>query len=166
MFLQFLRAYLNNEFLNMFQIMEEIDLMYKRYADENNLITDVNELQLSDQSEVLIYREDEWYDEIVVILSGQEDRFEELKPLISLAAKNLCEMDYMAQRYSALHGDNEFADGYVVSYICFPDSDLISLTYYGTNENTEFDVVFQYRNDRFLLKSFGMNKDVKEDWDQ
>ena len=142
-------------------------MIVKRYNDKNNLVTDVNELQLSATAEVVIYREDEWYGDVLFDLEGKKERFKELKPLIVFIAENLCEMDSIVQKYSALHdGDDRFADGYVVAYICFHEPDLIYLTYYGTYENTEFDVVFQYRDNRFILKSFGMIKDIRADWDQ
>jgi hypothetical protein len=34
------------------------------------------------------------------------------------------------------------------------------------NENTEFDVVFQYVNGDFILKSFGMVKNIPLNWDK
>ena len=140
-------------------------MIFKRYNDKNSLITDANELQLSATSEVVIYREDEWYGDVLFDLEGKKERFKELKPLILFIAENLCELDCIAQKYSALHEDDNFADGYVVAYVCFREPDLISLTYYGTYENTEFDVVFQYRNNKFILKSFGMVKDIEPGWD-
>ena len=141
-------------------------MLQRRYNDKKNLITDRSELQLSSTEEVLIYREDEWHDEIVVDLEGRKEKFEELKPLIVFVAENLCEMDYIAQKYSALCGDHEFVDGYVVAYVCLRDPDLISLTYYGTCENTQFDVVFQHSQDGLVLKSFGMVKEIDPDWDK
>ncbi|MDE6053507.1 MAG: hypothetical protein K2G55_07065 [Lachnospiraceae bacterium] len=141
-------------------------MIFKRYNDKNNLVTDVNELQLSATAEVVIYREDEWYGDVLFDLEGKKERFKELKSFIVFVAENLCELDCMAQKYSALHGDDRFADGYAVAYICFHEPDRISLTYYGTYENTEFDVVFQYNNDGFILKSFGMIKDIGADWNQ
>lgn len=141
-------------------------MLLKRYYDKKNLIMDENALQLSNNAEVLIYREDAWYPEVTVDLKGREETFEELKPRIVFVANHLCEMDYIAQKYSALRDNNcGFADGYVVAYVCLRKPDLISLTYYGTVENTEFDVVFQYMNDKFVLKSFGMVKDIGTGWD-
>lgn len=141
-------------------------MLLKRYHDKKNLITDVNALQLSNTAEVLIYHEDAWYPEVTVDLGGSKEKFQELKSWIVFVANHLCEMDYTAQKYSALRDNNcGFADGYVVAYISLREPDLISLTYYGTCENTEFDVIFQYTDDKFVLKSFGMVKDIDPNWD-
>ena len=138
-------------------------MLRERYNDSNRLITDENELQLSDEAEVMVYREGKWDDEIVVYLDGQTDKFEELKPFIVFVAENLCKMDYIAQKYDR---DSKFVDHYTVAYIRLDMPDKIKLTYYGMVENTEFDVVFQYMDGEFILKSFGMIKDIPYDWDK
>lgn len=140
-------------------------MIRERYNDKNRLIADADELQLTNEAEVMIYREDKWQDEIVVDLEGQPDKFEELKPFIVFAAENLCKMDYIAQKYE-YNRDTGFADHFVVAYICLDTPDRIKLTYYGTVENTEFDVVFQYINGGFILRSFGMIKNIPPDWDK
>lgn len=127
-------------------------LVHERYNDKSYLIADANELRLSNESEVVIYRETECHDEIVVDLEGQEERFEELKTRIAFAAGNLCKMDSIAQEYD---GTGRFADDFAAAYIRLDGEDVIIITYFGTYENTEFDVVFQYNGDRFVLKSFG-----------
>ena len=141
-------------------------MIQKRYEDSTKLIVDANELELTGTAQVLVYREDKWYDEITVDLQGQEEKFEELKPLIVYAAQNLCKMDVIAQRYSALHGDSKFVEGYKVAYICLGALEEISVYYYGMRENTEFEVIFQRVGDELLLKSFGMTKNIPPDWDK
>lgn len=142
-------------------------MICKRYADSLNLIDDVNELELINETQVLIYREDKWHDEIVIDLEEQATKFEELKFYIVFIAQNLWKMDSIAQKYSALHdGDSRFADGYEVAYILLDTSDRIKLRYYGTNENTEFDVVFQHINGELILKSFGMIENIPLDWNR
>lgn len=138
-------------------------MIHERYNDKSKLIINANELQLTNGTEVMIYREDQWHDEIVVDLEGQEEKFEELKQLIIFVAENLCKMDCIAQKYD---GDNQFADSYEIAYICLDAPDKIKLTYYGTIENTEFDVVFQHINGTLMLKSFGTVKDIQPDWDE
>lgn len=140
-------------------------MLQERYNDKSKLIADANELVLANDAEVMIYREDKWQDEIVVYLKGQADRFEELRPFIVFVAENLCKMDYIAQKYE-YDRDSRFADHFVVAYICVDPPDRIKLTYYGVIENTEFDVGFQYLNGVFILKSFGMVKDIPPDWDK
>lgn len=141
--------------------LEEKDMAYRRYNDENRLITDRDQLQLTNGTEVVIYSEDAFHEDIVVDLEGQADRFEELKPLIVFAAANLCEMDCVAQEYD---GDEQFADHYEAAYVSLDAPDRIRITYFGACENTEFDVVFQRVNNDLVLKSFGMAKDIAPDW--
>lgn len=139
-------------------------MIQERYNDKSKLITDVNKFQLTNETEVVIYQEDERHNDVAVDLEGQAERFEELKPLIKLVAENLCKMDCIAQKYDK---SDDFTDNFEAAYIYF-DSDMpdkIILTYDGTTVNTEFDVVFQYTEGAFLLKSFGMVKDIPADWD-
>lgn len=136
-------------------------MIHERYNEKAYLIADADELKLSNETEVVIYRETRWCDEIAVNLEGQEDRFEELKPLIVFAAENLCKMDCIAQKYDK---DDKFYENYAVAYICLDIPDRIILTYYGTDVNTEFDVVFEHKGDELILKSFGTTKDISPDW--
>ena len=77
-------------------------MIYKRYKDADKLIVDADGLKLSDDALVLIYHEDKWYDDVLIDLEGQAVSFEKLKPYIIFAAKNLAEMDVIAQKYSCL----------------------------------------------------------------
>ncbi len=47
------------------------------------MISDIDQLQLTNETEVMIYREDRHHEEIVVDLGGQKEQFEELKTLIA-----------------------------------------------------------------------------------
>jgi hypothetical protein len=58
-------------------------LTQQRYNDTERLISDIDQLQLTNETEVMIYREDRQHEEIVVDLGGQEEQFEELKTLIA-----------------------------------------------------------------------------------
>lgn len=131
---------------------EENDVVYKRYNDDKRLITDKDKLQLTNETEVIIYREDAFHEDVVVDLQGQEGRFEELKAQILYAAANLCQMDCIAQEYDT---DAQFADHYEVAYIRLDAPDTIRMTYFGVCENTEFDVVFLRTDKGLVLKSFG-----------
>lgn len=128
-------------------------MIRERYNDKRHLIADAEGLRLANATEVIIYREDQWYSEVVVDLEGQADKFDELKSFIALVAGNLCKMDCIAQKYD---GNYKFTDCYEVAYIRLGAPDRIILTYYGIMENTEFDVVFQHINGEFILRSFGL----------
>lgn len=138
-------------------------MIQERYNDKSRLITNVGELQLTNGTEVMIYQEDQWHDDVVVDLGGQAETFEELKPLIIFAAKNLCKMDCIAQKYD---GSDDFTEAFAAAYICLDMPDKIRLTYYGTTVNTAFDVVFQRADDELVLKSFGIVKDIPPDWEK
>lgn len=133
----------------------------QRYNDTERLISDMDQLQLTNETEVMIYREDRHHEEIVVDLGGQEEQFEELKTLIAFAAGNLCKMDRIAQEYNK---DKQFADHYEVAYLRLDAPDTIRITYFGVCENTEFDVVFQVADGDLILRSFGTIKDIASDW--
>ena len=69
-------------------------MIHKRYNNKSKLIADANNLQLTNGTEVMIYREDQWHDDVVVDLEEQAEKFEELKPLIVFVAENLCKMGW------------------------------------------------------------------------
>ncbi len=45
----------------------------QRYNDTERLISDIDQLQLTNETEVMIYREDRHHEEIVVDLGGQKE---------------------------------------------------------------------------------------------
>lgn len=142
------------------------NMIRERYNNDLQLIVDANSLKLTDKTQVVIYREGKWDDEIAIDLEDQAEKFEELKPYLLFISQNLCKMDIIVQKYSALHDSNKFADGYVVAYILLDMPDGIIVGYYGTKENTEFDVVFEHVNNELILKSFGMQKNIPANWDK
>lgn len=146
--------------------MRSENLIRKRYTDKTRLIADANELKLTDRTLIQIYQEDKWYDEVYIDLEKQAVNFEELKSYIIFIARNLCEIDAIVQKYLLLHGNAAFADDCQIAYLYFDEPDKIRITYYGTHINTEFDVLFQHINDKFILKSCGMVKNIPSDWDK
>ena len=87
-----------------------------------------------------------------------------MKPFISFVAKNICELDNIAQKFDNLHSkSSQFP--YVVAVV-FVDNPYVILEYWGTEENTQFDVVFEHNNEKFLLKSFGTIQDIPENWEE
>lgn len=51
-------------------------------------------------------------------------------------------------------------------FIVFVDAPYIILEYWGTEENTQFDVVFEHNKGKFLLRSFGTMQDIPENWEE
>lgn len=136
--------------------------MYNRYYDIKKFITDPEKLQIVNGSEVYISSEEDF--DIVVDLKGHKEEFESLKPLIAFVARNICELDNTAQKFDRLHsGESRFPFDLELVFI---DVSHVILEYWGTEVNTQFDVVFEYSKDKFTLKKFGMIQDIPVDWEQ
>ena len=41
----------------------------------------------------------------------------------------------------------------------------IILKYWGTEEDRDFDVVFEFKNGKFVLRNFDTVRDIPEDWE-
>ena len=141
-------------------------MLKKRYADFDKLITDIDELKLTNSEEVLIYHNDKFYDDVFVYLDGNKENFEKLKPYIAFLAENLWKLDMIAQKYDDIYNNSNLAQSYEAAYIMLKNPDEISVGYFGMRENTEFDAVFKCEEDKFILKSFGMRKNIPADWDK
>ena len=136
--------------------------MYNRYCDIKKFITDPEKLQIVNGSEVYISSEEDY--DIVVDLREHKEEFESLKPFIALIARNICELDNTAQKFDRLHsGESRFLFDLELVFI---DVSHVILEYWGTEVNTQFDVVFEYRKGKFTLKKFGMIQDIPADWEQ
>ena len=136
--------------------------MYNRYHDIKKFITDPEKLQIVNSSEVYISSEENY--DIVVDLKGHKEEFESLKPFIAFVARNICELDNTAQKFNRLHsGESRFPFDLELIFI---DVSHVILEYWGTEVNTQFDVVFEYRKGKFTLKKFGMIQDIPADWEQ
>lgn len=136
--------------------------MYNRYQDIDKFITDVNELRMDKDGGVYISSEEDYG--IMVDLEEQMDKFEELKSQIVFAAEHIGELDNMVQRYSKKRWNETVEDYVALVYIDEPN--LITLEYWGARVNTQYLVEFEYTDNQFVLKSFGMNKDIPADWDK
>jgi len=109
--------------------------MYNRYHDIKKFITDPEKLQLVNGSEVYISSEDNY--DIVVDLEEHVADFENLKPLIAFVARNLCILDNTAQTFDRLYSESSRFP-YDVE-IVFIDIPYVTLEYWGTEVNTQFD---------------------------
>ena len=136
--------------------------MYNRYHDIKKFVTDPEKLQIVNGSEVYISSEEDY--DIVVDLKEHKEEFESLKPFIALIARNICELDNTAQKFDRLHsGESRFLFDLELVFI---DVSHVILEYWGTEVNTQFDVVFEYSKDKFTLKKFGMIQDIPADWEK
>lgn len=137
--------------------------MYNRYGDIKKFITDANELKIVNGSEVYISSEENY--DIVVDLDRRSDQFEKLKPFIVFAAENICRLDNIVQKFDRI-SYHTTGFPYDLAAVSLDEPDIIRLTYWGTRENTVFDVVFEQKDSEFILKSFGMQDDIPADWEK
>ena len=136
--------------------------MYNRYHDIKKFVTDPEKLQIVNGSEVYISSEEDY--DIVVDLKEHKEEFESLKPFIAFIARNICELDNTAQKFNRLHsGESRFPFDLELIFI---DVSHVILEYWGTEVNTQFDVVFEYSKGKFTLKKFGMIQDIPADWEK
>lgn len=100
----------------------------------------------------------------MVDFEGHTEEFESLKPFIAFIAQNLCELDNIAQKFNRMHsGESRFPFDLEIVFI---DGSYVILEYWGTEVNTQFDVVFEYSKDKLTLKKFGMIQDIPAEWEQ
>ena len=139
--------------------------MYDRYADMEKFITDPDKLQIVNGSEVYISSENDY--DIAVDLQGRVEEFERLKPFIVFVAKSICELDNTVQKFDSRHSWNRPGGQFQYQIAAvFVDDPYIILEYWGTEENTQFDVVFEHDKGKFLLRSFGTMQDIPENWEE
>ena len=136
--------------------------MYNRYHDIKKFITDPEKLQIVNSSEVYISSEENY--DIVVDLAGHIADFEGLKPFIVLVAQSLCELDNTAQKFDKLQSGSLYFP--CVVSIIFIDYPYVIFEYWGTEENTQFDVVFEHSEGKFTLKSFGTISNIPSNWEE
>ena len=143
--------------------------MYDRYADMEKFITDPDKLQIVNGSEVYISSEYDY--DIAVDLQGRVEDFEQLKPFIILVAKSICELDNTVQKFVYQHNWIALSPLILLSEppfyydieTVFINDPYIILKYWGTEEDRDFDVVFEFKNGKFVLRNFDTVRDIPED---
>ena len=132
-----------------------------RYGDPGKFITDPDKLELDQHALVYISAEEDY--DIAVDLEGQEEKFDALRPSIAFAAKNICRLDDLVQRYDRERerGGGRFPYSLNLVYV---DEPYLILEYCGMIENTTFDVVFRQEDGTFILEGFGMRNNLPPDW--
>lgn len=137
---------------------------YNRYGNNKKFILDVNELKIVDGSYVYISKEEDY--DIAIDLDDRVSEFEKLKQYIVFVAEHICELDNITQKfnYRSYPEEKEFTD--ILSVVYIDEPDIIALEYLGATVNTQYLVEFKYEEHRFKLKSFGMVKDIPDDWDK
>lgn len=137
---------------------------YNRYGDSTKFVTDINELKVEEGSYVYISKEEDY--DIAIDLGDRVTEFEKLKSYIVFVAEHVCELDNLAQKYMDIRHPNSGRFTDILSVIYIDEPDVITFEYWGDFVNTQYDVVFKYEDNRFKLKSFGMVKDISDNWDK
>ena len=159
--------------------------MYNRFSDISKFILHSDSLKVVNNYEVYISSEED-YDIYVDIddynfkltedknsnnLNIVPQKFDLLKPLIIDIARSICKLDNLVQEYNkemdnsydySIYGDDDFH--YELPYVLLKTPNLVILNYVGCRINTEFHVIFEYENNSFYFKSFGLSKTLLEKW--
>lgn len=138
--------------------------MYDRHSDASKFITP-DKWALDGNGFVYISGEDDY--DIAVDFERCFCSFEELKPFIALIVERVNELDNTVQRFhNKRHGFSPLRETeFYLNLISFPKPSFVTLEYVCTDVNSQFDVLFEYKNERFYLQEFGLVKDIPEDWD-
>lgn len=137
---------------------------YNRYGDRLKFVSDEREIKIYDECYIPISSEDD-YDMAVYLETGVREH-EEIKKYILSLIEHICELDNITQKYNSVRFPHEQDFPYELVNIHIERLGDIRLEYWGCIENTQFNVGFKWVKNRFFLKSFGMIKDIPEDWDK
>lgn len=137
---------------------------YNRYGDRSKFIEDESEIKIYEECYIPISGEED-YDMAIYLEKGATEIDDIRKYILSLI-EHICELDNIIQKYNSIRFPQERDFPYILVNIHIDGLDDIRLEYWGCIENTQFYVGFKWVQNRFILKSFGMIKDIPEDWDK
>ena len=137
---------------------------YNRYGDRTKLITDVSQIKIYDDCYIPISGEDDY--DIAIYLEKGATEIDDIKKYILSLIEYICELDNTTQKYNSIRYPQESDFPYELVNIHIDGFEDIRLEYWGCIENTQFYVSFKWVQTRFILKSFGLIKDIPEDWDK
>lgn len=164
--------------------------MYDRYGDVSRFITDPNKLEITD-NECNISDD---YD-IVVDLEDCYANFDTVKPVIAEIARHIGKMDNTVQRFNSMKrvkktgavplpssfgitrfdysqsmendSDSKKKDfPFDLAAVYLPKRNIVGLVYWGTRENSEFSVDFEYKDGKYFLRTFGAFENIPDNWEE
>ena len=169
--------------------------MYHRYGDKHKFITDIDQLQVTDDEVVYISKEEDY--DIAFDLEGCYDTFENLKSFMITIAEHICEMDDTVikfdqttrfnnkpLKFARLPCPNGFLRfdyakciekepvptkkkfSFILVLIYIEQPNFVTFDYWATNENNQFTVTFEYKDGKFYLRTFGSIDCIPDDWDK
>lgn len=86
-----------------------------------------------------------------------------------MGIKHICEMDNTVLRFNNKKHIKDMPLGQAklpssFGYIDKPD--FVTLDYWATEENNQFTVSFEYKDNKFYLRKYGMFYCIPDDWDK
>lgn len=142
--------------------------MFDRYGDITKFITEPDKLEVTHDKFVYISSEEDY--DIAVNLNSCYGSFDEVKPFIAFLAKHINELDNTVQRFDCRNGSdydpNSDETPFVLEFISLEKPDTITLSYICTDENSQFDAVFEFKDNSFHLRLFGIVKNIPDNWEE
>ena len=129
-----------------------------RYGDLSKFITDPKKLELKFGEEVTM---SEYY-HIVFNTEDAPCGFEELRPFIANLAKDVCELDNLAQKFS-MHEGEDFSD-YNIFFIGIDEDYNVCIVYDSTKVANVCEVWFEKKQGKYYLRKFGWVDEIPDDW--
>ena len=165
--------------------------MYDRYGDISKFITDPDKLEIANGGYVYISDEKDY--DIAVDMEDCYGSFEEVKLYIALIASHINELQrfdhkkrvkkngYGAGRLPSSPGTTRFDYNismeddpdprmqrfpFILSVIYIEKPNFVTFDYWCTDYNSQFDVTFEYKDQKFFLRKFGAFDLIPDDWEQ
>lgn len=168
---------------------------FNRYGDLSKFITDPDLLQATGDGGVYISNEDNYdiavyletcyasFDEVkpfIVFLATQiceldnaVQRFHWKKRIkkngrgyVRLpSSPGTLSIDYSQSMEDNPTPQEEKSD-FILAYIYMEEKNQISFNYWCTTENSEFDVVFEYKENKFFMRSYGIIDNIPDNWEE
>ena len=136
---------------------------YNRYGDRSKFIEEESEIKIWDECYITISCEED-YDMAIYLEKGATEIDDIRKYTLSLV-EYICELDNTVQKYNSIRFPEEHDFPYELVNIHIDRFEDLRLEYWGC-ENTQFYASFKWVQKRFILKTFGLIKDIPEDWDK
>ncbi len=137
--------------------------MLDRYRDRTKFIPLV---ELHEEDGLICISPEDNYD-IAIDAEKCYVPFEGLKPFFAVILKHIGELDNIVQQFDNLKCGTPLSDEtpYILNMINVPKTNFVTFEYICTDVNSEFNALFEYKNERFYLREFGMVKNIHDDWD-
>ncbi len=168
---------------------------FNRYGDLSKLITDQDLLQVTEDESVYISNENDYdiavdlescyasFDEVkpfiaflatqICELDNAVQRFHRKKRIknngrgyVRLpSSPGTLSIDYSQSMEDNPTPQGEKSD-FILAYIYMEEKNQISFNYWCTTENSEFDVVFEYKENKFFMRRYGIIDNIPDNWEE